>query len=99
MSAGDWRIFPSPSVPCRNCGGGDRWCRHFAVTFMVLKANDRRTSSPLPWPRSDYVRQKPRSRTVTSDDSTKYGSVQKLKGTTLKKIISRRADSLSAMIH
>ncbi|GFX20440.1 hypothetical protein TNCV_3487981 [Trichonephila clavipes] len=26
-SAGDWRIFPSPSVPCLNCGG-DRWCRH-----------------------------------------------------------------------
>ncbi|GFU54732.1 uncharacterized protein TNCV_1037771 [Trichonephila clavipes] len=20
----DWRIFPSPSVSCRNCGGGDR---------------------------------------------------------------------------
>ncbi|GFW28416.1 uncharacterized protein TNCV_4640811 [Trichonephila clavipes] len=20
----DWRIFPSSSVPCRNCGGGDR---------------------------------------------------------------------------
>ncbi|GFW83345.1 uncharacterized protein TNCV_2544431 [Trichonephila clavipes] len=26
----DWRIFPSPSVPCRNCGGGDRWCRHLS---------------------------------------------------------------------
>ncbi|GFW82597.1 uncharacterized protein TNCV_3491691 [Trichonephila clavipes] len=29
----DWRIFPSPSVPCRNCGGGDRGgvtiCRPF----------------------------------------------------------------------
>ncbi|GFV91752.1 hypothetical protein TNCV_4763171 [Trichonephila clavipes] len=24
----DWRIFPSPSAPCRNCGGKDRWCRH-----------------------------------------------------------------------
>ncbi|GFV53654.1 uncharacterized protein TNCV_1042611 [Trichonephila clavipes] len=24
----DWRIFPSQSVPCRNCGSGDRWCRH-----------------------------------------------------------------------
>ncbi|GFS90507.1 uncharacterized protein TNCV_4097111 [Trichonephila clavipes] len=56
----DWRILPSPSVPCRNCGGGDRWCRHLTslrgnfaelnctVSCMVLKANDRRTSSPLP---------------------------------------------------
>ncbi|GFX80177.1 uncharacterized protein TNCV_2108211 [Trichonephila clavipes] len=26
--AGDWRIFPSPPVPCLNCGGGDRWCHH-----------------------------------------------------------------------
>ncbi|GFT23354.1 uncharacterized protein TNCV_2016421 [Trichonephila clavipes] len=25
--AGGWRIFPSPPVPCLNCGGGDRWCR------------------------------------------------------------------------
>ncbi|GFU97315.1 hypothetical protein TNCV_3889301 [Trichonephila clavipes] len=55
----DWRIFPSPPVPCRNCGGGHRWCCHpcflsgnFAelnrtVTCMVLKANDRRTSTHL----------------------------------------------------
>ncbi|GFV81490.1 uncharacterized protein TNCV_52141 [Trichonephila clavipes] len=27
---GDWRIFPSPSVPCQDCGGGDRWCRHLS---------------------------------------------------------------------
>ncbi|GFY06126.1 uncharacterized protein TNCV_3108051 [Trichonephila clavipes] len=26
----DWRIFSSPSVQCRNCGGGDRWCRHLS---------------------------------------------------------------------
>ncbi|GFY12359.1 uncharacterized protein TNCV_284621 [Trichonephila clavipes] len=26
----DWRIFPSPSVQCSNCGGGDRWCRHLS---------------------------------------------------------------------
>ncbi|GFW36629.1 hypothetical protein TNCV_1956291 [Trichonephila clavipes] len=54
----DWRIFPSPSVPCINGEGGDRWCRHLSsliftvlnrtVTCVVLKANDRRTSSPLP---------------------------------------------------
>ncbi|GFX94438.1 hypothetical protein TNCV_4294801 [Trichonephila clavipes] len=56
----DWRIFPSPSVQGSNCGGGDRWCRHLSspsgnfdelnrtVTCMVLKTNDRRTSSPLP---------------------------------------------------
>ncbi|GFT30062.1 uncharacterized protein TNCV_715281 [Trichonephila clavipes] len=56
----DWRIFPSPSVQCRNCRGGDRWCRHLSslprnfaelnrtVTCMLLKANDRRTPSPLP---------------------------------------------------
>ncbi|GFU76858.1 transposable element Tc3 transposase [Trichonephila clavipes] len=57
---GDWRIFPYPSVPCQNCGGGDRWCRllsslprNFAelirtVICMVLKANDRRVYGPLP---------------------------------------------------
>ncbi|GFV13156.1 uncharacterized protein TNCV_4070961 [Trichonephila clavipes] len=56
----DWRIFLSPSVPCRNCGGGDRWCCHLSslrgnfaelnrsITSMVLKSNDRRTSGPLP---------------------------------------------------
>ncbi|GFX48989.1 uncharacterized protein TNCV_2797801 [Trichonephila clavipes] len=22
--------FPPPSVPCLNCGGGDRWCRHLS---------------------------------------------------------------------
>ncbi|GFX37985.1 uncharacterized protein TNCV_3835861 [Trichonephila clavipes] len=58
---------------CRNCGGGDRGrvaiYRPFgefhrakiAVTCMVLKANDRRTSCPchdaFRGPRSDYVRQ------------------------------------------
>ncbi|GFW25696.1 hypothetical protein TNCV_1309571 [Trichonephila clavipes] len=26
--AGDWRTFPSPPVPCLNCGGEDRLCRH-----------------------------------------------------------------------
>ncbi|GFX56509.1 uncharacterized protein TNCV_74551 [Trichonephila clavipes] len=26
----DWRRFPSPSVPCRYCGGGDRWCRYLS---------------------------------------------------------------------
>ncbi|GFV41395.1 uncharacterized protein TNCV_3090051 [Trichonephila clavipes] len=26
----DWGIFPSPSVPCRNCGGGDRWFRYLS---------------------------------------------------------------------
>ncbi|GFY15482.1 uncharacterized protein TNCV_1572931 [Trichonephila clavipes] len=26
----DWRIFPSHSVQCRNCGGEDRWCRHLS---------------------------------------------------------------------
>ncbi|GFW48973.1 hypothetical protein TNCV_3901711 [Trichonephila clavipes] len=55
----DWGIFPTPSVPCRKCGGGN-WMvspivpsGNFAelnriVTCMVLKANDRHTSSPLP---------------------------------------------------
>ncbi|GFT56407.1 hypothetical protein TNCV_2333851 [Trichonephila clavipes] len=59
-SSGKWRIFPSPSVPCLICGGGDRGgaaiYRPFGefhelirtVICMVLKANDRRTSSPLP---------------------------------------------------
>ncbi|GFW96149.1 uncharacterized protein TNCV_958621 [Trichonephila clavipes] len=57
-SAGNWRKFPSTSVPFLNCGGGDRWWCHLSsfreftelnrtVTCMVLKAktNDRRTSS------------------------------------------------------
>ncbi|GFW12094.1 hypothetical protein TNCV_4531591 [Trichonephila clavipes] len=22
--------IPSPPVPCLNCGGGDRWCRHLS---------------------------------------------------------------------
>ncbi|GFT12597.1 uncharacterized protein TNCV_5093852 [Trichonephila clavipes] len=26
----DWRISPSPSVPCKNCGVEDRWCRHLS---------------------------------------------------------------------
>ncbi|GFW37611.1 uncharacterized protein TNCV_4028071 [Trichonephila clavipes] len=26
----DWRTFPSPSIQCRNCGGGDRGCRHLS---------------------------------------------------------------------
>ncbi|GFU63305.1 uncharacterized protein TNCV_661391 [Trichonephila clavipes] len=33
----DWRIFPSPSVPCRNCGGEDRWCRHL-IEFHRAKS-------------------------------------------------------------
>ncbi|GFW45112.1 hypothetical protein TNCV_716141 [Trichonephila clavipes] len=48
---------PEDLVPCLNCRGGDRWSfghsGNFAelnrtVTSMMLKANDRRTSSPLP---------------------------------------------------
>ncbi|GFV06355.1 hypothetical protein TNCV_1528791 [Trichonephila clavipes] len=58
----DARCHQIPSecirIPCLNCGGGDRWCRHLSsgkfaalictVTCIVLKAKDRRTSSPLP---------------------------------------------------
>ncbi|GFV37693.1 hypothetical protein TNCV_2708081 [Trichonephila clavipes] len=29
-STGDWRIFPSPPVPCLNFGGGYRWCHHLS---------------------------------------------------------------------
>ncbi|GFV42027.1 uncharacterized protein TNCV_1568941 [Trichonephila clavipes] len=29
-SAGSRRMFPSPPVPCLNCGGGDRWYRHLS---------------------------------------------------------------------
>ncbi|GFX10224.1 uncharacterized protein TNCV_1866221 [Trichonephila clavipes] len=29
-SAGDWRIFPSSSVPCLNCGSGDQWCHYLS---------------------------------------------------------------------
>ncbi|GFV71360.1 hypothetical protein TNCV_3133511 [Trichonephila clavipes] len=57
-SAGDWRIFPFPSVPCLNCRGGVTIYCPFgnfselnrAVTCMVLKAkaDSRLTSIPLP---------------------------------------------------
>ncbi|GFU62725.1 uncharacterized protein TNCV_1519031 [Trichonephila clavipes] len=30
-----WRIFPSPSVPCLNYGGGDRWCRHLSSPWGI----------------------------------------------------------------
>ncbi|GFV54229.1 hypothetical protein TNCV_3467441 [Trichonephila clavipes] len=61
------------SVPCLNCGCGDRWCRHLSslrgilprligtVTYMMLKANDSVLLAPCHdefyGPRSDYVRQ------------------------------------------
>ncbi|GFU81802.1 RNase H domain-containing protein [Trichonephila clavipes] len=69
----DWRIFPSPSVPCRNCGGGDRWCRHLSslqgisLRKIVLSPVwfSRQTTAVLlspchdefRGPQSDYVRQ------------------------------------------
>ncbi|GFT17504.1 hypothetical protein TNCV_4807471 [Trichonephila clavipes] len=28
--AEDWRIFPSPPVPCLNCGGVNMWCHHLS---------------------------------------------------------------------
>ncbi|GFW46344.1 hypothetical protein TNCV_4810321 [Trichonephila clavipes] len=34
-SSRDWRIFPSPSVPCLNCGGGDRWCCYLSLRSIV----------------------------------------------------------------
>ncbi|GFV61664.1 uncharacterized protein TNCV_188221 [Trichonephila clavipes] len=39
-SAGDLRIFPFPPVPCLNCGGGDRWCRHLSYPTRGLLATD-----------------------------------------------------------
>ncbi|GFV70277.1 uncharacterized protein TNCV_2513761 [Trichonephila clavipes] len=68
---------------CRNCGGGDRGrvaiYRPFGevslslnrtVIYMVLKANDRRTSCPchdeFRGPRSDYVRQVALATTTTT---------------------------------
>ncbi|GFU42800.1 hypothetical protein TNCV_3139851 [Trichonephila clavipes] len=53
-------VLLNHTVPCRNCGGGDRVVSRSnvpsgnftelirTVNCMVLKANDRRTSSPLP---------------------------------------------------
>ncbi|GFU04709.1 hypothetical protein TNCV_4377521 [Trichonephila clavipes] len=29
-SAGGWGKFPSPPVPCQNCGVGDRLCHHLS---------------------------------------------------------------------
>ncbi|GFX24224.1 transposable element Tcb2 transposase [Trichonephila clavipes] len=80
---------------CRNCGGGDRGrvaiYRPFGevslslnrtVTYMVLKANDRRTSCPchdeFRGPRSDYVRQ---NQLVLSDESSfNLSSVRRPRG-------------------
>ncbi|GFU53746.1 uncharacterized protein TNCV_4171431 [Trichonephila clavipes] len=36
-SAGDWKIFPSPSVRCLNCGGEYRWCRHLSSLWEFLR--------------------------------------------------------------
>ncbi|GFY19756.1 uncharacterized protein TNCV_4649281 [Trichonephila clavipes] len=35
----DWRIFPSTSVPCLNCGGGDRCCRYLSSLQEFHRAN------------------------------------------------------------
>ncbi|GFY15372.1 hypothetical protein TNCV_1571831 [Trichonephila clavipes] len=29
----------SPSIPCQNCGGGDRWCRHVSSFGEFRRAN------------------------------------------------------------
>ncbi|GFX35693.1 uncharacterized protein TNCV_744861 [Trichonephila clavipes] len=34
----DWRIFHFPSVPCKNCGGGDRGCRHLSSFGEIGRA-------------------------------------------------------------
>ncbi|GFY27524.1 uncharacterized protein TNCV_2071441 [Trichonephila clavipes] len=65
--------IPSPSVPCQNCGGGDRWCRQLSSLWgnspsqFVLSPVwcSRPTTGILlapcydefRGPRSDYVRQ------------------------------------------
>ncbi|GFV03198.1 uncharacterized protein TNCV_4017951 [Trichonephila clavipes] len=76
-SAEDWRIFPSPSVPCINCGGGDRWCRHLSSLREFRRANSycplygaqgqglAHCHNEFRWPRPDYVRQ------VTLETTTK----------------------------
>ncbi|GFT09186.1 hypothetical protein TNCV_4106151 [Trichonephila clavipes] len=33
------RIFPSLSVPCPNCGDGNRWCRHLSSLWEFRRAN------------------------------------------------------------
>ncbi|GFV68300.1 uncharacterized protein TNCV_2203311 [Trichonephila clavipes] len=40
----DWRIFPSPSVPCRNCGGGDRARSIFSALSLVVCSTGTRVS-------------------------------------------------------
>ncbi|GFU95277.1 hypothetical protein TNCV_4308761 [Trichonephila clavipes] len=30
-----WRTFPSPSIPCRNCGGGYRGCRYLSSLWRI----------------------------------------------------------------
>ncbi|GFX27580.1 hypothetical protein TNCV_4996351 [Trichonephila clavipes] len=36
MSAGTGEYFPPLQFPCRNWGGGDRWCRHL-LTFEEFR--------------------------------------------------------------
>ncbi|GFX17816.1 uncharacterized protein TNCV_2292651 [Trichonephila clavipes] len=58
---GDWKIFPYPSVPCLNCGGGDRGCvaiyrpfgefrraKSYCHLYGAQGQHDRRTSIPMP---------------------------------------------------
>ncbi|GFV48933.1 uncharacterized protein TNCV_257581, partial [Trichonephila clavipes] len=52
-------IFPSPSVPCRNCGGGDR----STSGVLLAPCNDE-----FRGPRSDYVRQMALETTITKGE-------------------------------
>ncbi|GFU28503.1 uncharacterized protein TNCV_1410401 [Trichonephila clavipes] len=77
-----WRIFPSPSVPFRNCGGGDRGCRHLSSLWRISPSSivlspvwySRPTTGVLLAPchdefrgsRSDYVRQVALETTTTT---------------------------------
>ncbi|GFV10433.1 uncharacterized protein TNCV_1950841 [Trichonephila clavipes] len=74
--------IPSPSVPCLNCGGGDRWRRHLlslrGISPSLFVLSPVWCSRPMtdvlvapchdefPGPRSDYVRQAASATTTTS---------------------------------
>ncbi|GFX17191.1 hypothetical protein TNCV_2857141 [Trichonephila clavipes] len=37
--AGDWRVFPTPPIPCLNWGDRDRWCLYQPVEVQTVSGS------------------------------------------------------------